>query len=326
MSANVEHMAYRFANRSDTPWHGVGTPIARNEELSTEEFQKRAGAEWLALKRKLYFRSKPALLVPDIEVPKAFALARNDNQFVLNIVSEQYKIVQNKEVFNFFQEFCNAGDMDMETGGVLDYGRTVWGLANIREGFTLSGGDHVQGFLLFSNSHGGSAGRIKFTPVRVVCANTLALALGGSGTDFRIHHKATFDPEIAKTALGLGHKQLSEFKEQAEFLTTRRMSSVAFTEFLEKLFPPRDVVDEKGRSIDTVTFPRMYHKSLAALSTQKGAHMSEGTWWQGYNAITYAIDHDITRSDRAALFNSNMFGNGFKVKQQALQTALEFAR
>lgn len=319
MSANVEHMAYRFGNRADTPWHGLGTPIDRNEVVTTEEFMRRAGADWKAQKRRLYMRTDPAS-IPDIEVPDRFALVRSDNHRLLNIVSAQYKAVQNHEVFNFFREFCEAGHMDMETGGVLNHGKTIWALASIREGFTLTNNDQVSGYLLFSNSHDGSAGRTKFTPIRVVCANTLAMAVASAGTEYRIHHRTKFDPEVAKQHMGLAHNQLEAFKERAEFLVSRRMDDLAYSRFLDRLFP------KKENTNGEIVRPRNYNKAVEALANQVGANLNRGTWWSGYNAITYLVDHDDSRTDKKSQLNSNWFGSGYKLKQQALETALEMAK
>ncbi|CAB4197935.1 LGT_TIGR03299, phage/plasmid-like protein TIGR03299 [uncultured Caudovirales phage] len=320
MTANVETMAYRFGNRADTPWHGLGVPVDRNEQVSTDEFRIRAGADWEAVKRPLWVRATATTPFKEHIETDQFALMRSDNHFMLNYVSKQYQPVQNESVFNFFHDFCREGDMDLETGGVLDSGRTVWCLASIREGFTLAGGDNIQGYLLFSNSHGGSAGRIKFTPIRVVCANTLALAHNGSGSEFRIHHKSKFVSNVAKDALGLGHKSLTDFKERAEFLATQRMDDIAYSRFIDKLFPATDKGDGE------IVRPRNYDKAVDALWKQTGANLSRGTWWQGYNAITYMIDHMHNRKDSAAALNNNWFGTGHKLKQQALEVALEMAK
>lgn len=323
MTANVQTMAYRFADRADTPWHGLGVSVDRNEAVTAEEFQKRAGAAWTAEKKQLLY--DPATSMHCDMIPSsAFALIRSDNGYELNVVSKQYQPVQNSEVFQFFHDFCTSGDMDIETGGVLDSGRTVWCLAGIREGFTLAGGDAVQGYLLFSNSHGGSAGRIKFTPIRVVCANTLAMAHSGSGSEFRIHHRTKFDATAAKSALGLGRHSLTQFKERAEFLATRRMDDPAFKRFLDVLFPADMTTTADNKIIEKR--PRNYDKAIESLVTQAGAQLNRGTWWSGYNAITYMVDHMQNRADQGKALNNAWFGSGEKLKLQAFETALEMAK
>lgn len=329
MTANVETMTYRYSDRSDTPWHGLGIAIDRNEAVTTDEFRKRAGADWKAEKRQLLYDSYMGReRTPyHAEFKDKFVLVRNDTDFPLSIVSNQYKPVQNETVFNFFKEFCDAGDMDLETGGVLDEGRTIWCLASIRKGFTLPNNDPVTGHLLFSNSHDGNALRVKFTPIRVVCANTLAMA-HADGQGYRMNHKRTFNPEEAKKVLGLSTKQMEHFKESAEFLASKSMTN--FKEYLNKLYPPkmeRTEVMEQG--IPGIVYiekrPHAYQKGLDALWEQPGAGKSEGTWWQGYNAITYMLDH-ANRSDKSALLNSNWFGANMNKKQEAFELALEMAK
>lgn len=321
MTANVETMTYRYSDRSDTPWHRLGIPIDRNEQVTTHEFMMKAGADWTAEKRQLLFKSVYGVHNPK-EVKDKYALIRDDNETVLSIVSNQYKPVQNETVFNFFKEFCDAGDMDLETGGVLDEGRTIWCLASIRKGFTLANDDRVTGHLLFSNSHDGNALRVKFTPIRVVCANTLAMA-HADGSDYRMNHKRTFNPEEAKKVLGLSTKQMELFKEQAEYLANKRMVVPAFQQFLEQLYPPTTATDNDGRQDDK--YPRSYHKGIQALYDQPGVEKSEGTWWQGYNAITYMLDH-ANRADKSQLLNSNWFGANMNKKQEAFELALEMAK
>lgn len=331
MPANVETMAYRYADRNDVPWHGLGAKIGRDEYVSAHEFMMRAGANWLISKRPVWYR--PAPDVKAMEDKDHFVLMRNDTHAALHIVGKQYKPVQNVEVFQFFHEFCEKGDMILETGGVLDEGRKVWALATLKEGFTLAGGDTVTGHLLLSDSRDGGALRAKFTPVRVVCANTLALALsesGGTGSgEFRLNHRSRFDEKAAKTALGLGHNMLEKFQEQAQHLRDHSMSSIAFKEFLEKLFPPREheVVDQTGNSTTVVQHPRARDYAQDALMSQKGADMGAGTWWAGFNAITYMLDHNKNRiSNDASRLQNSWFGDGARIRQRALTTALEMAR
>jgi hypothetical protein len=151
------------------------------------------------------------------------------------------------------------------------------------------------------------------------------MAHGGSGSEFRIHHRTKFVPEIAKNALGLGHKSLTAFKEQAEFLVSQKMDDLGFTRFIDRLFPARLIESADDKNGETVR-PRNYEKAVHALANQVGVKQNEGTWWHGYNAITYMVDHDNSRADKSKQLNSTWFGNGFKLKQQALDLALEMAK
>ena len=155
--------------------------------------------------------------------------------------------------------------------------------------------------------------------------NTLAMAHSGGGSEFRIHHRSKFDAESAKNALGIGRENLERFREQAEFLASQRMDDVGFSRFLDALFPTRTVENLDGRGPD-ITRPRNYARAVEALVTQTGACLNEGTWWQGYNAITYMVDHMNPAKDKSRALNSSWFGTGEKLKVQALNTALEMAK
>ena len=131
--------------------------------------------------------------------------------------------MQNSEAFDFFTEFVSNGDMAMDTAGSLKGGQIVWAMADVRDGFTLFDGDEVRGYLLFSNPHmyGKSIG-IKFVMERVVCNNTLAVALSDDRqASVRVNHRTQFDPERVKEILGVSHNKVEQFKEAAEFLGSR---------------------------------------------------------------------------------------------------------
>lgn len=327
MTANVETMAYRYADRSDVPWHGLGTKVDRNEEVGTYEFMVRAGADWNIVKRKLYYFETKEKYEKSLksEYPDRYALIREDNGKALHIVSSQYKPIQNATIFDFFREFCAAGDMTIETAGILDEGRKVWVLASLREGFTLANNDLVTGHLLLSDARDGSACRGKFTAIRVVCANTLGLALSedsGRG-EYRLNHRTRFDPYTVKQQLGLAHEQLGKFKEQADFLVSKSLSRDGFRAFLAKLFPVRE--EDTGDGDKRIIVPYAHERVERALVEAPGADLNSGTWWSALNAVTYDVDHR-DRKDKAGQLDGAWFGAGAKLKEKALTLALEMAR
>lgn len=327
MTANVETMAYRYAERNDVPWHGIGIKIGRGEHITAAEFQKRANADWTISKRPVWYKPAPDVL--SICDKDHFVLQRDDTFAALNIVGTQYKPIQNSDIFEFFHEFCERGDMVLETGGILDEGRKVWALAALKTGFTLANNDRVAGFCLMSDSRDGSAARGKYCATRVICANTLAAAFGENNInpEFRLNHRTKYNAEKAKQMMGLSTNFMRELQEQSEYLTQRRMSGVAFKEFLERLFPAKEVVVDEQRNITEMRHPRGFDYALEALDTQKGAELNAGTWWQGYNAVTYMLDHNKNRiSDNESRLNNSWFGGGVKIREEALKTALEMAR
>src|SRR5690606_33989421 len=158
---------------------------------SVDEMLVKAQLNWELEKRPITFQTEKG---DDKDIDNYYALVRTSDNKCLDVVGRQYTPVQNKEAFEFFDEFVRAGKAKMETAGSLRGGRYVWGLANLQSSFKLEGGDEVKGYLLVASPHeSGKALIIKFTTVRVVCQNTLTLALRDSGREFRIAHRIIFD-------------------------------------------------------------------------------------------------------------------------------------
>lgn len=305
MAHAVENMAYQGA----TPWHGIGVKVS--EDLSVEEFVRTAGLEWEVKKEPI------ALAEDAIRIPDRYALVRSSDRSILDVVGPQFKPVQNSKIVEFYKEFCEAGGMHMDTAGSLNNGRMVWALAKIDEGFTLLGGDRVEGNLLFSSPHqSGKALTIMFTPIRVVCQNTLCMALreyGASEGGFRQHHRREFDPDEAKKVMGLAKERLMDFQSKASFLSSRVMSQDKWDEYMKSLFP------QSGEEE-----PRVWAKFRRARVEMPGAEKSEGTAWHALNTVTYLVDHRLGRTQDTRL-KSAWYGAGARLKIDALNTALKMA-
>ena len=163
MSANVESMFYvRTA-----PWHGLGARV--EEALTSQDALHYSGLDWQV-------KQEPLMTGTFKSVPGYVANVRSDNDRILGIVSDSYKVVQNEEAFAFTDALIGEG-VRYETAGSLDEGRKVWLLAKLPERYQLVGED-VDPYIVFTSSHDGSGAiRVAPTPIRVVCQNTLNLAL-----------------------------------------------------------------------------------------------------------------------------------------------------
>mgnify|MGYP001262419301 CR=1 FL=1 len=319
----MSHMVETMAYAGKTPWHGLGRKV--KDGLSPDQMLKEAGLDWIVSKRPAYYKDTNAgkyHISPDWNL-----LVRESDNTVLGPCGKNYTPIQNREVFKFFNKFCKAGDMFMDTAGSLDNGRQVWGLANIRKGFTLPGGDDVEGHLLISHPHiWGKALTIMFTPIRVVCNNTLTMALNDAKSNqrFRVAHVSEFSEDVmskAEHALGLADIQLAAFKEQSEYLAKKKYKEPKVEEFIARLYQP-SVAKDKSKLDKFNRTAKSIHELIA---TQPGAKMSEGTWWSAFNAVTYHVDH-ISGNDRSATLNSAWFGAKSVQKRKALTMALEYAK
>ena len=312
----VETMAYS----GETPWHGLGREVPK--DVSADEMLVAAGLDW-----EVQMRTLQAVLKNGVRktLPNQKAVVRSSDNEILSVAGKDWKPVQNRQVFEFLKEFTEAGSMTLETAGSLKGGRNVWALANLHEGFTLANGDEVKGYLLVSHPHEwGRAFKIMYTPVRVVCNNTLTFALttvDQSAPYFTLAHNREFTDDIARLAkqtLGLASERMEQFKGMSELLTQVKYSQKEIEAYIAGLFPKRTKKDDAGLS-------RVGEKVISLLDNQPGGDMFPSTWWNAVNAATYYIDHHAGKERDGALQNA-WFGPRATTKRKAFSDAVEFAK
>jgi phage/plasmid-like protein (TIGR03299 family) len=309
----VETMAYA----GEVPWHGLGTKVPA--DLGPLQMMQQAGCDWTVSKQQMY-------VLDGIHVTGKKALIRDGDNSVLDIVGDDWNPVQNAEAFEFFHEYCMAGDMEMHTAGSLDNGRNVWVLAKVKESFSILGDDQVDSYLLFSNPHKyGKAIDVRFTPIRVVCNNTLTMSLNAdSKNQVKLNHRTVFDADMVKQTLGIAHDKFSKYKEVAEFLSSKRYTKESIIEFYDSCFP-HTYAGSKGKKVESFDdLTKNAKQAFSVLETQPGANFAEGSFWQAFNSVTFMTDHVMGRSAESRL-NSAWFGANQSRKVKALQTAVELA-
>ena len=306
MIDGVAQMAYA----GDKPWHGLGVEV--HNDLTPGQIMAKAGLDWEVEKVNMYYG-----MMDEIKVEGKQALIRKSDDKLLDIVGVDWNPVQNKEAFNFFDSFCKQGQMTMHTAGSLFDGKRVWALAKIASDFELFNGDKVEGYLLFSNPHKfGQAVDIRFTPVRVVCNNTLTLSLSQAVQNaVKLNHRKEFDPEGVKQVLGLASKHMDEYKETAQFLGSKKVSDEQFKLFLSEVF---------GKSKKDEKLTRSAQMAYDVLDTQPGAEFAQGSWWSALNAVTYVTDHQLGRPGDTRL-NSIWYGANRTKKIEAVKKAVQYA-
>lgn len=309
MIDGVAQMAYRSSKGK--PWHGLGTPVG--DDMTPFEMMKAAGLDWEVQKVDTFIRYKG-----DNVKTGQQALVRSTDGKILTQVGPGWNPVQNAEAFEFFTDFVSKGDMAMDTAGSLKDGRIVWALADVRDGFSLFGGDEVKGYLLFSNPHQyGKSIDVRFVLERVVCNNTLTIALAETGQPaVRVNHRSIFDADRVKELLGLSHRKVETFKEAAEFLGSKQYGQ----KDLEKYF---GAIFGESTKEDKLLSPTA-ERALEVVETQPGAEFRKGSFWQMFNAVTYLTDHELGRSNDTRM-TSAWFGANAKRKVEALSLAVEMA-
>lgn len=291
----------RMAYVGQVPWHGLGVRI--DGKPTIDKMIKAADLDWQVEKRDIFLEG-------GVKIEGHFALTRDEDGKVFDICGSRYVPVQNREAFEFFKEFVEEGDATLETAGALHGGKYVWGLANLGQSFKLAKGDEIKGYVLVGCPHEqGKSLLIKFTPIRVVCSNTLAMALRNTTTDgqkvrlpeFRRAHRSTFDGESikeAKVALGIAREQLDEFEETARTLKKTKMSMDDHIDVLAPIFGKKQDIEE----IKAGKVPPRMQAILDALVNAPGADPK--TAWGTLNAVTYWADHVAARTPDKRLSNS----------------------
>ena len=318
MPAAVETFAYT----GQEPWHGLGTKVDGN--LSAAEMLSAAQLDWEVGKFDTSFRvGKPGEKGNTTIKTGQQALVRlTDNKVLSPSVGPNWEPIQNAQAFEFFHEFVESGKMTMETAGSLRDGRIVFGLAKVGEDFELFGGDRVESYLLFSNSHQyGDTAKVDFTPIRVVCNNTLVMALSKkSSRAVTIDHRTAFDPARVKELMGIAHFKLDAYKQAAQHLGSKKASKDDVIEYFKTVFPLaiKDPAEAKKEMSNNAK------RAIEVLDAQPGAEFAEGTWWQAFNATTYMADHMLSKDADTRLFNS-WLGGVRDLKMKAMDLALQRA-
>jgi len=319
----------QMAYSGDLPWHGLGVQVG--DDLTPQEIMEAAGLDWSVERYPL------TTDVGDqtITVPGKKALVRSSDNKVLDVVGDQWIPVQNADAFQFFDDYVKAGGMSMHTAGSLKDGRIIWGLAKVNETFSLFGGkDEVDSYLLLSNPHNYGRGvDVRFTPTRVVCNNTLSMALDGKASlGISLNHRQEFNVEKVKDALNAASQQMDTYHEAAQFMATKRFNQDNLIEYFSRVFP-KTTGRNKGMTFAELmadmkagknVLSRNASTALEVIHTQPGAELGAGTWWSAYNAVTYMTNHTLGVNADTRL-QSAWYGHNKNTNIEALGLAVEYA-
>ena len=181
MSANVENMFYLRT----APWHGLGVKV--DDALSTEQALIKSGLDWNV-------EQHPILTNGGIQIEGYRANVRDSDNKILGVVTDRYKVVQNQEAFAFIGELLGKG-VRFETAGALAEGKKIWLLAKLPSTYIIVG-EKLSPYLVFTNSHGSGSIKVAMTPIRVVCQNTLNLALSTADRIWTTNHTGDISSKL----------------------------------------------------------------------------------------------------------------------------------
>lgn len=315
----MAHMVETMAYAGQVPWHGLGVPVSN--DLTPTQMMQKAELDWKVREVEAFIEFDGKKMPTGQK-----SLVRETDGKILTNVGENWKSVQNEQAFEFFHEYVMAGDMEMHTAGSLKGGQMVWALAKINNTMDFFKGDQVDSYLLFSNPHQyGKTIDIRFTPIRVVCNNTLTLSLDQkTEQSVRVGHRVDFDASTVKRALGIASEKMGVYGEMAKFLGNKRFTEDSYIEYLNTVFPRTSDKRVQDKQLSAETLSRNAKLAYDVLDTQPGAEYARGTWWQAFNSVTYITDHVQGRNADNRLYSSWFGGNQLR-KRDALQTAIDFA-
>lgn len=300
----------------ETPWHGLGQSLTPDAGLDV--WIREAGFDWEVIKAPVTYAIDDQIHT----MPDRFVLHRSDTGAPLSVVSDMYNITQPRQVVEFFRDLCDAGDMRMETMGMLKGGAVYWALARIDDQFDVGAGDMVLPYMLLATSADGTMSNCAtFTTVRVVCQNTLSASIGARGerAQLRIPHSTEFDPERIKRDMGLIPQAWDQFKKTTTDMSLKEVSrETAMEYFLKVLYPKAETFD--------LAVPRpMLTGIMKCYDNAVGQHTmtADGTVWGMVNAVTRWADHEKKSTNVDNRLTSAWFGSGDKLKRTAWAVAAE---
>ena len=290
MSANVETMMYV----REKPWHGLGTKV--DEAPTSAEALELAGLNWKVEQTPVY--TADGTLIPNYKANR-----RNTDKSVLGIVTDRYQIVQNDEAFEFTDSIVGEtenGVVKYETAGSLNHGKKIWLLAKMPTQKVLD--DEVEPYMCFTNSHDGSGAiRICMTPIRVVCQNTLNMALSQAKRSWSTKHVGDIEAKLeeAKMCLELADEYMYNLGIEAEKLANATLRREQIDEILNEMFPVDDLTSERKKS----NIQQIKDEFYIAYFMPDIEKFRE-TAWGAINAMSDCVTHTAPKRNTADFYNN----------------------
>ncbi|MBK1683967.1 DUF932 domain-containing protein [Rhodoferax fermentans] len=319
----MAHAVHTMAYVGQTPWHQLGNALPAQQPI--EVWAQKAGMDWEIKDTPVRYMTEQAGTLGSIMTfDDQKVLYRSDTKAPLSVVSGRYQVVQPKEVLEFYRDLVEVSGFELETAGVLKEGKKFWALAKTGKETALKGNDTVKGYILLATSCDGTlATTATPTTIRVVCQNTLAVALNGASSAIKVPHSTSFDPQAVKKQLGIAVSSWDSFMYRMKTLSERKVKShEAMNYFLKVLCNTDSHVDPAQGLMNERAL-----KTVQALYDGKGQGAdlasASGTAWGLLNAVTQFTDHERRARSQEYRLDSAWFGQGAALKQRALDHALQ---
>jgi phage/plasmid-like protein (TIGR03299 family) len=290
-----------------SPWHNLG--IELNHPKTAREAIKMAGLAYTVVKMPLGSKTE---LNQD-----TYVTVRSDTYEVLGYVNSSYEPIQNIDAFTFFDALVAEDKATYETAGVIGKGERIWILAKLPGCINVHGNDIVNKYILLINSHDGSLHfRMKLTPIRVVCNNTLTSALQGAG-EVQFNHTADTESDLKQTVtmLGLSNSLYKQLDVMFNAMAVKKITDEQLRKYVQELVPDNEEILNNARNENIRNSMLQLHES------GRGAHLARGTVWGAFNSATEYADHMMLDGDSTRRLNSIWFGHGEQLKLKAFRLA-----
>ena len=340
MAHQLEQMAYV----GETPWHGLGNQLTQNQPI--EVWAQQAGMDWRIETSDVSYMAKnergQSIIMPYEEQR---VLYRSDTHAPLSVVSQRYQEVQPMEILEFYRDLTEQSGFELETAGILKGGKKFWALARTGQSTALKGKDVSHGYILLATACDGSlATTAQFTNIRVVCNNTLAIALrgqSGSAGVVKVPHSTKFDADKVKQQLGVSVRAWDEHMYEMKQLSQRKVTQGEAAAFFDAVFNNtsmssadqeeniiqfyRNVANPNPTKEKSEPNGRAMSKAMIMFNGQgRGATLSSAkdTAYGLLCSITEFADHERRAMSTDHRLDSAWFGAGANLKQRGLEQAL----
>ena len=316
----VQSMAYVG---QEQPWHGLGNQLSPKQPI--EVWARQANMDWtIEASEVRYVAGGSGNLGAIHAFPEQRVLYRSDTKEPLSVVSSRYQVVQPKDILEFYRDLTQVGGFELETAGVLKDGKKLWALARTGQSVALKGKDQVNGYLLLATACDGTlATTAQFTSVRVVCHNTLQIALGDGTGAVKVPHRSQFDAQAVKRQLGIAVSSWDGFMTRMKALSERKVNDPMAEKFFQRVLtypaggPNMPALVTNDRAIKAV------HELYAGRGKGATLPSASGTAWGLVNSVTEFVDHQRRARSDDHRRDAAWFGAGATLKQRAWDEAMK---
>lgn len=330
LNYNEQTNRYSFFSVKQKAWHGLGT-IVKDYPNSRDAIQY-AGLDYQVMKHPLYTsgtiigESLSDNAVQQIEVPDYYATLRSDTKQVLGVVGKDYEVVQNAAAFSFFDSIVQGDGIQYETAGALGKGERIFITAKLPGYIKVGSNDMIEKYLFLTTSHDGFGSiTAAFTPVRIVCQNTLNAAMRGHSNAVKIRHTSNAKERLeqAHKVMGISNKLSEELQEIFNRWTRIRITDPQVKKLIQlAMVPNKEVLNylQAGKDDDLSTYFKNMVDTVYEYTMSSPSQLTEttgGTLFGAYNAVTGYFQNVRNYKDNEAKVKSLFFGGTGQLRSQA---------